>query len=236
VAYKLSFTRVGYLFSQKTQDRIMKKIRLLFKTFIILILVFIVLCIYSYFSIKKSSSPFIYDRIENIPYNKTGLLLGTSKYTRKGMPNPYFYNRIAAAIVLYKSEKIKYLILSGDNRYKSYNEPIMMKKELIRRGIPDSVIFLDFAGFRTYDSVIRCKKVFEQNNITIISQRFHLERAIYIANKFGINAIGYEAYPVGFPDNLIIFAREFLARIVVLVDIYTQRQPKFLGNKIIIPE
>src|SRR5690554_4494198 len=121
------------------------------------------------------------------------LLLGTSEYTIKGRTNLFFKYRIEAAAALYHNKKVKHIIVSGDNSLLEYNEPRQMFKALVKLGVPDSAITLDFAGFRTLDSVVRCKEVFGQNNFVIISQRFHVERALFIANKFNINAIAYAA-------------------------------------------
>ena len=103
---------------------------------------------------------------------------------KNGNNNLYFDYRILAAVELYKAGKIKYILISGDNRKKDYNEPEEMKKALIQKGVPAKFIYLDYAGFRTLDSVVRAKEVFGQNQLTIISQRFHNERAIYLAEKF----------------------------------------------------
>lgn len=123
----------------------------------------------------------LYDQVETIPENRVGLLLGTSPKLRGGRPNLYFNYRITAAVELFQAGKISRILVSGDNRRMNYNEPVEMRKALIAHGIPDSVIVMDFAGIRTLDSVIRAKKVFGQDRFTIISQRFHNERALYIA-------------------------------------------------------
>jgi SanA protein len=175
-----------------------------------------------------------YDKIEEIPYNETGLLLGTSNYIGK-KPNYYYVYRINAAVELYQAGKIKNILVSGDNRQHNYNEPLMIKRDLIKRGIPEQAIFLDYAGFRTFDSVIRCKKVFGQNNITIISQRFHNERAIFIANHNEINAVGYNAKELTGRYGLKTRIRERFARIKAVLDVFIlNTQPKFLGEKITI--
>jgi len=170
--------------------------------------------------------------IREVPYNKVGLLLGTSKYNQSGKPNLYFYYRIHAAVVLYKAGRIKFIVVSGDNRALSYNEPITMKKELVKKGIPTEVIFLDYAGFRTYDSIIRCFEIFGQKSFTIISQGFHLERAVFIAHRYGIGAIGYEARDVNYIQGLRTKTREYFARVKVFWDFFTGEKPKFLGKKI----
>jgi SanA protein len=149
------------------------------------------------------------------------------------MPNQYFYNRIKAAVELYESGKIDRIIISGDNSTKYYNEPQDMKEALMEHGIPENRIYQDYAGFRTLDSVIRCKEIFGQNQITIISQKFHNARAVFIARHHQIEAIGYNAKDVnkaaGFKTNV----REILARVKLFIDLYVlDQQPKFLGEKI----
>jgi len=206
------------------------------KRFIVwFVLFFMVLASLLYFGnkeIKEKSAKFIYSSKELIKPNPVGLILGTSKYLATGQLNPYFKNRIDAAVELFKARKIKYIVVSGDNHEISYNEPIRMKKELVKSGVPDSLIYLDYAGFRTFDSVIRCREIFGQESFTIISQRFHLERAIYISHHFKINAIGFEAKDVGFSMGIQTRIREYFARLKVFIDIYTGEKPHFLGEKI----
>ncbi|NOZ33832.1 MAG: vancomycin high temperature exclusion protein [Chlorobi bacterium] len=184
-------------------------------------------------NIFKTNRRLCYSDIEKIPENKVGLLLGTSKYLKGGKQNLFYKNRIDAAAKLYFSGKIKYIIASGDNRRKNYNEPKIMKKDLIKKGIPENKIFADYAGFRTFDSVVRSKEVFGQNSITIISQRFHNLRAVFIAKHFGINAVAYNAKEVTGINGTKIRFRELFARVKALLDIYILKtKPKFLGEKI----
>ena len=131
--------------------------------------------------VSKQTSEKIYTQVNKIPPNKVGLLLGTSKYLSSGHINLYYKYRIEAVTKLYRSGKIKFILISGDNGSKSYNEPELMKQDLIENGIPTSKIFLDYAGFRTLDSVLRAQKIFGQNSFTVISQEFHNERALYLA-------------------------------------------------------
>ena len=141
----------------------------------------ILVCFWSNFEIESKTQNFVTDDIEKLPNQKVGLLLGTSKTLPNGYKNYYFYYRIDAAEKLYKSGKIEYIIVSGDNSRKDYNEPEDMKNELINRGVPADKIYEDFAGFRTLDSVVRAKEIFGQNSYIIISQKFHNERAVYLA-------------------------------------------------------
>jgi SanA protein len=173
-----------------------------------------------------------FDKIEELPFNKTGLLLGTSKYIGKSL-NYYYQYRIDAAVELFNAGKIKYIIVSGDNSIHSYNEPATIKKDLVKRGIPENVIYPDYAGFRTFDSVIRSKKIFGQNSITIISQQFHNERALFIANHNDIKAVAYNARDLSGKYGLKTRIRERFARIKAILDVFIlNTKPKFLGERI----
>jgi SanA protein len=185
--------------------------------------------------IENASSKKIYSDVQAIPFNNVGLLLGTGKYLSSGYENAYYRYRINAAAALLKSGKIKYLVISGDNSRKEYDEPSDMRADLIAAGIDSTVIYLDYAGFRTFDSIVRLKKIFGQDRVTIISQPFHNQRAIYIAKKEGINAVGFNAQDVGKNYGFRVQVREKLARVKVFVDMLTGKEPKFLGEKITIP-
>lgn len=178
----------------------------------------------------------LYGDTASIPYHKVGLLLGTSPRIRGGMSNPYFNYRIDAAVSLYKAGKIKYILISGDNRRQNYNEPQAMKDSLLKKGIPEEALILDFAGLRTLDSVIRSKEIFGQDRVTIISQPFHNERAIFIAGHYGVEAIGFNAQDVEASWGLRTRVRELFARVKVYVDFFTNKQPRHLGEKVEIPE
>lgn len=133
-----------------------------------------------------------------------------------------------------KPEKLNISSSAAIIRKEDYNEPEEMKKALMQKGIPEKSIYLDYAGFRTLDSVVRAKEVFGQNRLTIISQRFHNKRAIYLAEKNGIDAIGYNAPNVNAYAGLKTNIRELLARVKMFIDLGIDKQPHFLGEKIII--
>lgn len=190
--------------------------------------------LFSDWLVESTTEDLVYNSTKDIPFNKTGLLLGTSKTLLNGRTNLYYTYRINAATKLYKSGKIKYILVSGDNGSKNYDEPTTIKKDLVAKGIPSNRIFLDYAGFRTLDSVVRSKEVFGQNSITIISQQFHNERAIFIANRKGIKAVGYNAKDVSRKYGIKVKIRERFARVKMILDIIIGKQPKFLGAKITI--
>ena len=169
-----------------------------------------------------------------IPAKKVGLLLGTSKYTVNGEINLFYKYRLQAAIDLYDNNKVEFLILSGDNSTQNYNEPYTMQQDLLELGIPEEKLFLDHAGFRTLDSVVRASKVFDEDNFTIISQNFHNQRALFIANNKNIQAIAFNAKDVPKEVSLRVFLREKLARVKTVIDLFFKVEPKFLGEKILI--
>ena len=144
--------------------------------------------------VADKTRPQIYADVNAIPRNKVGLLLGTAKYTDKGrnIVNSYYQNRIDAAVALYMARKVDFIIVSGDaSPY--YNEPAIMKLDLIARGVPSNRIYMDNAGFRTLDSILRCRDIFGQDHFTIISQEFHNQRAVYIANNKRVTTVAYNA-------------------------------------------
>lgn len=183
----------------------------------------------TFYWVAYKAKGYTYDNIDNIPKNKVGLVLGASKLAPSGNINLFYKHRVDAAVALYKAGKIDYILVSGDNGRKDYDEPTDFKNDLIANGVPEACIFLDYAGFRTLDSIVRAKEIFGQNDITIISQKFHNERAIYIAQHFGINAIAFNAKDVYKNPK-----REYLARAKASLDLLFNVEPKFLGDKIAI--
>lgn len=182
--------------------------------------------------ITSKSQPYIYANAESIPQKDVVLVLGTSKYVGRGYMNWYFVNRIDAAVELYQAGKVRSFLLSGDNSRKDYDEPEDMKNMLTEKGVPDSIINLDYAGFRTFDSVVRADKVFGQQRFIIVSQPFHVERAVYIARKMGLDAYGYNAQDVSRAYGAKTQMREKFARVKVFVDFLFNQQPRFLGDPI----
>ncbi len=204
----------------------------LFKYGAILLLLIIGFTIFCNWKIVSDTKAYVFDEISDVPEQKTGILLGTSKLLKNGSPNQYFTNRIEAAVQLFEQHKIQYIIVSGDNSSKEYNEPKDMKDALMERGIPEDRIILDYAGFRTFDSVIRAKEIFGQTKYIVISQKFHNQRAVYIARKNGIEAYGYNAEDVKSYGGFKTKVREVLARNKVFIDQLIGQKPKYLGEKI----
>ena len=164
----------------------------------------------------------IYNNVKDIPYKEVGLLLGTSPRTKNGHSNIYYNYRIDAAVKLYKAKKISCILISGDGKEKNYDEPKYMKSHLVKKGIPANKIILDKQGLRTFDSVIRAKEVYGYSEFTVISQKFHNERAIFLAGHNDINAIGFNAKDA--PNQkgksaIQMRIRELFAKVKVFMDL-----------------
>ena len=219
--------------------RFIKDHKRLFKWTSIIIVFLFLSILWSNYWIIQSTKTQLYTDLTKIPYRKVGLVLGASKQTSRGTPNLYFKFRMQAAYQLYKAHKVQYLLVSGDNHIKGYDEPSDMREALILLGVPDSCIVLDYAGFRTLDSVVRCDEVFGEDSVTIISQEFHNQRAVFIANASRIsasnkiNAIAFNAQEVNKHYSFKTRIREYFARVKCVLDIYILgTSPKFLGEKI----
>ena len=180
----------------------------------------------------KSTEDKVFSDYHQLPDNEVGLVLGTSNKLTNGSPNPFFENRIKTAAALYHEKKVSHFILSGDNRTRYYNEPMEMKKALVKLGVPASAITLDYAGLRTLDSVVRSKEIFGQNRITIITQPFHCYRAIFISNYYNIDAVAVVASEPAQEEAFKVYFREYLARTKAILDLYILKTaPRHLGDK-----
>lgn len=185
--------------------------------------------------IARAAKDKTYSNVSLVPYRRVGLVLGCPKRLSGGWSNPYFENRIAAAAEIYRGGKVDYLVVSGDNHVQGYDEPTDMKNALVEKGVPVDRVYMDYAGFRTLDSVVRVKEVFGQDKVTIISQEFHNQRAIFLADHHGIDAIGFNAPEVDLRYGFKTVCREQFARVKAVFDVYLlHKQPHFLGQKIAI--
>ena len=161
----------------------------------------------------------VFTSVEGVPAREFGLLLGTTRLVKGKYRNDYFYKRVHATANLYRAGKIKKIIVSGDNSRTNYNETGDMKRELVAAGIPADDILMDYAGFRTLDSVIRARNLYGASEITVISQVFHVERALYLADRNGIDAIGFAAEDSSVQSARVRLAvRESLARVLAVLD------------------
>lgn len=198
--------------------------------------IFSILLLFTAHWLVSAEAKNTYHNVEDLPEYKVGLLLGTSKYLSSGHRNLYYKYRIDAAVKLHQAGKVRYILISGDNGTKEYNEPRSMKRDLVAAGIPAERIYLDYAGFRTLDSVVRAKAIFGQDSLVVISQQFHNERALFLAKTNDIKAVGFNAQAVDLNYGFKVQIREKLARAKMLLDIVFGVEPKFYGEPIAIGE
>lgn len=184
-------------------------------------------------AVRKASTGRLYSTVLEIPYRRVGLVLGCSRRMGNGDPNPFFETRLRAASDLFHAGKVDYLLVSGDNHVQGYDEATDFSLGLQQAGVPADRIYCDCAGFRTLDSVARARQVFGLTEITVVSQAFHNQRAIFLARHLGIDAIGLNAQDVDLGDVSGTHRRETFAQVKATIDVYFLRsKPRFLGDKV----
>lgn len=198
---------------------------------ILLGLLGLLLTTYLAYHINKETEAYIYDRVEELPSTYTALVLGAS-VRRNGELSTMLRDRVESALLLYNKGKIKRFLVSGDNRTTNYNEPVAMKKYLLERGVPEEDIFMDFAGFDTYDSVYRASYIFEVDSAIVVSQRFHLPRAVYIARSMDLNFYGYNGDRREYELESRNRFREVAANVKAWIELLINKEPHFKGDKI----
>lgn len=177
---------------------------------------------------------FTLNQAESIPHVDSLLVLGAAERVADGRLNIFYQQRIQATVRIFQTGVAPLIIVSGDNGRADYDEPTAMRQSLIQAGVPPSVIFRDFAGFRTLDSVLRAQAIFNMSHIAIISQAGHVRRAVYLARSHGIEAVGIVAGTVPGAAGWRQWTRERAAVALAFADIaLLQTEPHFYGEPII---
>jgi SanA protein len=212
----------------------MRMARRLFIAFVLVASIAAVLALAASAYVEHAATESISGDLDALEAAEAGLVLGSSQRVQGGLLNLFFKYRIDAASKLFFSGKVKYLIVSGNQAPGDYDEPRDMRAALIETGVPAARIYRDYAGFRTLDSILRAKIVFGQERVIVVSQRFHLQRALYIAGAYGLHFQGFEATDVPAPIGLKTKFREFFARIRAVGDVIIGRQPRYGGKAIVL--
>ena len=182
-----------------------------------------------------SAQPYWADNSEHIADHKVGIVLGTSPYTSEGKVNDFYWRRLHAAVELVEKGKIHFVLVSGHSSSRWYDEPSLMKRELVRLGVPSSIIYRDGAGFRTLDSLYRARDVFGMQRFVVITQKFHNERALFIARRQGMDVLGFNAQGVMSPSDFTSRGREILARLLAVLEVLVLNTgPAVLGPPVTI--
>jgi SanA protein len=202
----------------------------IFKWTAVIGIVFIVIsCIGARWYIHSNANGRVYSDISQIPSSRVAMVLG-AKVTPDGKLSTLLRDRVDAAVALYKAGKASKLLMSGDNRFAHYNEPERMKEYAVAHGVPAGNVLCDYAGRRTYDSVYRAKNIFGIDKMIIISQEFHLDRAIFLSDHIGVDATGLSADLQGH-FNLRATTREMPACLACLLDIYVITPHPVMGKR-----
>lgn len=182
-------------------------------------------------NVASISQPYIFTEMEKLPQAQTVLILGASVYQNKTLSD-MLKDRADTAVELYQAGKVKNFLISGDNRNRNYNETATVQKYLLNKEIPQEKIFLDYAGFDTFDSLYRARDVFLAKNLIIATQSFHLPRAVYLARQLGLTAYGFSADKHSYKNIWLNVGREKLANIKAFFDVNFGSKPQFLGQEI----
>lgn len=203
-----------------------RKRQILYFSIAILVILAIIVALCN-ISVDRNAEGRTFSNINDVPTMQTALLLGTNPKTRDGKrPSSFYLARINATAELYKHGKFRQLIISGDRR-EGYDEPQTMRHDLIERGVPDSIIMMDGQGYRTLLSLRNSKQYFGIHDMIIISQKWHNERSIFLADKMNIKAVGYNADDVRHPRAIWTHIRELLARVKLFIDLYVTHREDF---------
>ncbi len=173
----------------------------------------------------------IYRDPEAVPSRPVALVFGAG-YWPDGTPSDILRDRVAAAVELYRAGRVQKLLFSGDNRFVHYNEPAKMREVALSLGVPDEAIVLDYAGRRTYDTCYRARDIFGLRKVIVVTQRYHLPRALYTCERLGLDAVGYIADRRPYIHIRRYQAREIPALWLAWWDLWVRRPVPVLGEPI----
>jgi SanA protein len=182
--------------------------------------------------IDRFAAPYLADDPKPLPEVDVALVLGAAPIGPEGGPNRYFEYRLDAAAALWRAGKVKFLLVSGDNSHRDYDEPSAMRAGLIARGVPATAIYRDFAGVRTRDSVLRARLVFGQQRLIVVSQGFHAARAVFLARREGIDAWGLAARDVVRAYSIFTELRRYPSALRAWYDVWLGTPPRRTGPAI----
>ncbi|UTN04720.1 YdcF family protein [Flavobacterium bizetiae] len=201
-----------------------------FKIFLYLVIIGLVTIVFINYYVKSSTKKNIYYSIKRFPKNDVGIIFGAG--INGDQPSKYLKDRLDAGILLYKANRINKILLSGDNGRDEYDELTVMKNYCFNHGVDTTKIFIDYAGFDTYSTMYRAKHIFNIKRATLISQEYHLNRAIYIGQKLGIKSVGYSANNGEYLGYKYVTFREYGSICKSFFDVLRNREPRFLGTPI----
>ena len=178
--------------------------------------------VWVYADVRRQGVP-IYTQIGAVPAAPVAIIFGAQSFVME--------DRVDTGVALYKAGRVKKLLMTGDNHREGYNEPEQMRQIALASGVPSQDIILDYAGFRTYDSLYRARDIFGVHRAVLVTQRFHLPRALYLGRQLGMDVVGVDAARRPYIGQSWFDVREILATETAWLDIKTHRRPRFLGKR-----
>lgn len=178
----------------------------------------------------QRAAALIFDDVARVPQRRVAVVFGAGIFNNQ--PSPMLYDRIQAAVELYRAQKVSKLLMSGDNRLLGYNEPEVMRRTALQMGVPDADIALDYAGRSTYETCYRAGEIFDLQNVILVTQRYHLDRALVTCNALGVESVGFVADRREYRGMWWNYARETLATIKAVVEVFIAKPLPVLGEKI----
>jgi SanA protein len=212
------------------KQRIKRFFSMLLKLFLVLAVLAVLMVLAARLTTGLYARQKIYTSSE-VPTRRVAIIFGAGLW-RDGTATPVLYDRVATAAGLYFAGKVEKLLMSGDNRFVDYNEPAVMREVALSLGVPEEAIVLDYAGRRTYDTCYRAKAIFGVSEAILITQAFHLPRAIYLCNQLGVDGVGVEADLRVYRKSSVLYwnAREFLATVNALWEVHVSHPVPVLGD------
>lgn len=212
----------------------MKKLKRLLKPIFLIVLIGIITVIATNYYVKNKTETLIYTSEKEIPKTKVAIIFGAGINGDK--PSKYLKDRLDAGISLYKNNRVDKILLSGDNGRDEHDELTVMKLYCYENGVDTTKIYIDYAGFDSYSTMYRAKEIFKVDTAILVSQKYHLNRCVYIGNKLGIKSYGFSANKGEYLGYKYVSFREYLAITKAVIDVWRGRQPHFLGEKVDIKE
>lgn len=201
-----------------------------FKKMLVLALIGLSIVIGMNWYVRSQTNALIYNSANKVPKESVGIIFGAG--IRNGRPSKYLKDRLDAGIELYRQKKIDKILLSGDNGSDEHDELTVMKLYCREHGVDTTKVFLDYAGFDTYSTMYRAKQIFNIESAVLVSQEYHLNRAIYVGNQLGVKSVGMAADVGEYRKYHYVRFRECFTVCKAVIDVVRGRKPHFMGNKV----
>ncbi|MGJ1436221.1 SanA/YdcF family protein [Sphingobacterium siyangense] len=208
----------------------MKKIKRFVLVVVALCVVALVVVVITNSNVRAKTDSVIFTELRDVPRTNVAIIFGAG--INGNQPSRYLKDRLDAGISLYKNHKVDKILLSGDNGRDEYDELSVMKLYCQKNGIDTTKIYIDYAGFDSYSTMYRAKYIFNVDTAILVSQKYHLNRCVYLGDKLGIKSFGYSADRGAYPGYKYYVLREKLSVTKAVLDIMRNRKPKYLGKQV----